>query len=234
MAQTPRWSVEFYRATDSNPVVEELLYLRKKDVKLATEVVQDLKDLEEFGLALPEKRLHKIRGTELWELRTRWQHRIARSLFFEAGGRLLVVTTIFQKKSQAIPKAVDQARRRTDGGLEEGADMKLQEFIEEHVMTDPEWRDAYDDADATREAARAIARARLAAGLSQAELAERSGTAQAVISRIERGVVSPSLDTFGKIARGLGLKPVVTLEAARTARRGAKQRTGAAAKRKGA
>lgn len=72
---------------------------------MATEVVQDLKDLEEFGLELPERKLHKVKGSDLWELRSRWQHRIARSLFFEAGGRLLVVTTIFQKKAQAIPKA---------------------------------------------------------------------------------------------------------------------------------
>jgi transcriptional regulator with XRE-family HTH domain len=111
--------------------------------------------------------------------------------------------------------------------------MKLQEFIDEHVMSDPEWRDAYDDADATREAARAIVRARMAAGLSQAELAERAGTAQAVISRIERGVVSPSLDTFGKIARGLGLRPVVTLESARASRT-AKKQSRTSAKRKGA
>lgn len=91
--------------------------------------------------------------------------------------------------------------------------MRLTEFIEKHVMTDPEWREAYEESDATREAARAIARARRAAGLSQAELAELAGTAQAVISRIERGVVSPSLDTFGKIARGLGLRPVIGLDA---------------------
>ena len=99
------WRVQFFRLRRDNPVVEELLALRAKDVKLATEVVQDLKDLEEFGLELPERRLHKIKGTDLWELRSRWQHRIARSLFFEAGGRLMVVTTIFQKKSDAIPKA---------------------------------------------------------------------------------------------------------------------------------
>lgn len=101
-----QWRVEFYRLRGENPVVEELLELRAKDVRLATEVVQDLKDLEEFGLDMPEKRLHKVRGTDLWELRSRWQHRLARSLFFEWGGRLLVVTTIFQKKTQAIPKTV--------------------------------------------------------------------------------------------------------------------------------
>ena len=55
-----RWEVEFCRFRGGNPVVEELQAVRAKDVQLATEVVQDLKDLEEFGLALPEKRLHKI------------------------------------------------------------------------------------------------------------------------------------------------------------------------------
>ena len=65
----------------------------------------DLKDLEAFGLGLPEKKLHRVMGTDLWELRSRWQHRIARSLFFESKGRLLVVTTIFQKKTGAIPKS---------------------------------------------------------------------------------------------------------------------------------
>jgi phage-related protein len=101
-----KWRVEFYRLRRENPVVEELLEIRAKDMRLATEVVQDLKDLEEFGLELPEKKLHKIKGTDLWELRSRWQKRIARSVFFEAGGRLLVVTTTFQKKTQAIPKTV--------------------------------------------------------------------------------------------------------------------------------
>jgi len=73
-------------------------------MRLATEVVHDLKDLEVFGLELPERKLHKVKGTSLWELRSRWQYRIARSPFFGAGGRLLVVTTIFQKKTQGIPK----------------------------------------------------------------------------------------------------------------------------------
>ncbi len=59
--------------------------------------------------------MHKIKGTDLWELRS-WQHPIARSLFFEAGGRLLVVTTIFQKKTQAIPKTVlKRAEERMEG-----------------------------------------------------------------------------------------------------------------------
>ncbi len=36
--------------------------------------------------------------------------------------------------------------------------MELKGFVEKYVMTDPEWRHAYKDADATREAARALVR----------------------------------------------------------------------------
>jgi phage-related protein len=41
----------------------------------------------------------------LWEIRSMWKHSIVRSLFFDAGDRLLVVTHIFQKKSGSIPKS---------------------------------------------------------------------------------------------------------------------------------
>jgi DNA-binding XRE family transcriptional regulator len=40
--------------------------------------------------------------------------------------------------------------------------------------------------------------------LSQVELAEKAGLPQAQISRIERGVVSPTGATLGKIAEALG------------------------------
>lgn len=54
-------------------------------------------------------------GTPLWELRSMWRHSIARSLFFEAGGRLLVVTHIFQKKFGLMPKpAIKRALERRD------------------------------------------------------------------------------------------------------------------------
>lgn len=78
--------------------------------------------------------------------------------------------------------------------------------------TDPEWRRAYQEADATREAARALVRARREAGLSQAALARKVGTGQAVISRIENGTMSPTLDMVSRLARGLGMRPVVAFE----------------------
>jgi transcriptional regulator with XRE-family HTH domain len=46
--------------------------------------------------------------------------------------------------------------------------------------------------------------ARLEAGLSQRELARRSGVPQAAISRIERALVSPRTETLDRLLRACG------------------------------
>ncbi len=67
----------------------------------------------------------------------------------------------------------------------------------------------------------ALRRARLGAGLSQAELAERSGVARPNISAIESGARSPSPEMTGRLldaVRGRGrLKPSLHLSAAELA-----------------
>ena len=57
--------------------------------------------------------------------------------------------------------------------------------------------------DAVRSAA-LIREARLRAGLSQAEMAERSGKDRTVIARWEQGAVAPSLDTLVELVRSCG------------------------------
>jgi transcriptional regulator with XRE-family HTH domain len=49
-----------------------------------------------------------------------------------------------------------------------------------------------------------VLEARLGAGLSQRELARRSGVPQAAISRIERGIVSPRTETLDRLLRACG------------------------------
>ena len=46
--------------------------------------------------------------------------------------------------------------------------------------------------------------ARAAAGLTQAALAERMGTTQSAIARLEGGRVSPSVETLRKYAKAVG------------------------------
>lgn len=53
---------------------------------------------------------------------------------------------------------------------------------------------------------------RLEKGLSQEELAKKAGTKQTVISRVERGVNQPSIETIKKIANALDRKVKIKLE----------------------
>ena len=51
-----------------------------------------------------------------------------------------------------------------------------------------------------------IREARQVAGLSQAQLATKAGTAQAAISRWERGLDVPRVDTLGRILQACGFE----------------------------
>lgn len=49
-------------------------------------------------------------------------------------------------------------------------------------------------------------------GLRQEDLAERSGTVQTVVSRVERGVEEPSWPRFAALLGALGWRPRVVVE----------------------
>jgi predicted transcriptional regulator len=59
-------------------------------------------------------------------------------------------------------------------------------------------------------AARALRWARLTAGLSQRELAERSGLPQSTVGRIEAGTVDPRVGTLSRLVRACGFDLEVT------------------------
>lgn len=60
-------------------------------------------------------------------------------------------------------------------------------------------------------AARAVAAARAASGLSQKQLARMTGIDQSDISKIERGTANPSVSTLERIAEALGGKLTVSI-----------------------
>lgn len=62
------------------------------------------------------------------------------------------------------------------------------------------------------DAGQVLRQARAQRGLDQAELARRAGTSQAYVSRIERGVVSPSVHTLTRLLNALGLCLGASLE----------------------
>lgn len=53
--------------------------------------------------------------------------------------------------------------------------------------------------------------ARLGRGVSQSALARRTGLPQPAISRFENGRETPSLERFGRLVAGLGLRPDLEL-----------------------
>jgi DNA-binding XRE family transcriptional regulator len=81
----------------------------------------------------------------------------------------------------------------------------LQDVIDRQ-MHDPEFRKAWEEADAEFSLLDSMIRARVAAGLTQAQVAERAGTTQSAIARLEGGRVSPSFATLKKYAAACGKK----------------------------
>ena len=82
------------------------------------------------------------------------------------------------------------------------------------LMTDPEFARAYAESEAEFTLARELIKARVAAGLSQAELARKMSTTQSVVARLESGRHLPSLNTLKKLAEATGAKLSIHLETA--------------------
>ena len=78
---------------------------------------------------------------------------------------------------------------------------------------DPVFPAVYDSlADEFALAAELIS-ARATSGLTQAEVAQRMGTSQSVVARLESGSQLPSLRTLQRYAHAIGYRAVVRLEA---------------------
>ena len=71
-------------------------------------------------------------------------------------------------------------------------------------MKNPEVKKEYDALEAEYAIIKSIIDARKIAGITQKELAERTGINQADISKLENGNGNPSLRTLQRLAAGLG------------------------------
>lgn len=71
-------------------------------------------------------------------------------------------------------------------------------------MKDPAYRKEYDALEEEFALAAAVAKARIRAGLSQAELARRMKTTQSTVARLESGRGRPSTRTLDRFAKATG------------------------------
>ena len=76
--------------------------------------------------------------------------------------------------------------------------------LKQRLMDNPEFREEYAKVDAEFALIEAMIMARREAKLTQAELAEKIGTTQSAIARLEAGRVSPSISTLRRYAEATG------------------------------
>ena len=83
--------------------------------------------------------------------------------------------------------------------------------IKKELLKDPAVLNEFERLEPEYRIIREIIKARINRGLSQKELAERIGTRQSNISRLESGDYNPSLEFLIKVARGLDKELSVSL-----------------------
>lgn len=90
--------------------------------------------------------------------------------------------------------------------------MKTLRQVKAKMLTNPAVKAEYEALAPEYETARELIAARAKAGLTQGEVAERMGTTQSVIARLESGQRAPSLRTVQRYAEAVGARAVVRLE----------------------
>ena len=81
----------------------------------------------------------------------------------------------------------------------------FKDFLAEQ-LEDPEFKAEWDALQPERAIIQAMIDARKNSGLTQKQLSERTGIAQADISKLENGNANPSLRTLQRLAAGMGMK----------------------------
>jgi transcriptional regulator with XRE-family HTH domain len=81
-------------------------------------------------------------------------------------------------------------------------------------MKEPGFKEGYDALAEEFELASLLIEARTHSHLTQAELAEKMGTSQSTIARLESGKAKPTLATLRRLAKATGMQLKISLEPA--------------------
>lgn len=83
--------------------------------------------------------------------------------------------------------------------------------LKEELFKDPEFKAEYDALEPEYELIRQLLKARRDSNMTQKELAEKIGTKQSCIARLESGNYNPSFQFLQKVAKALNKKLSVAL-----------------------
>jgi len=90
--------------------------------------------------------------------------------------------------------------------------MKTLKTLKAELLKHPDTRAEYEALADEFSLARELIAARTSAGLTQADVAERMGTGQSTVARLESGTGTPSLRSVHRYAQAVGRRAVVRLE----------------------
>ena len=82
----------------------------------------------------------------------------------------------------------------------------------DEMMKDPEFKAEWDALEPEFAIMQAMVDARKLSGMTQKQLAEKTGINQADISKLERGNGNPSLRTLRRLAEGMGMRVKLAFE----------------------
>lgn len=82
----------------------------------------------------------------------------------------------------------------------------------DEMMKDPEFKAEWDALEPEFTIIQAMIDARKQSGMTQKQLAEKTGINQADISKLERGNGNPSLRTLQRLAEGMGMRLKLAFE----------------------
>ncbi len=82
---------------------------------------------------------------------------------------------------------------------------KFNDYLKEQ-MADPAFRQEWEALEPEFAIVQAIIDARKESGLTQKQLSERTGIAQADISKLESGNANPTVRTLQRLAAGMGMR----------------------------
>ena len=81
----------------------------------------------------------------------------------------------------------------------------FKDYLKEQ-MSDPAFKQEWDALEPEFSIVQALIDARKESGLTQKQLSERTGSAQADISKLESGNGNPSIKTLQRLAAGMGMR----------------------------
>ena len=195
----------YYKADGSCPVRD---FLDTLDDKMLAKLLGTISLLETNGTQLREP-YSKSLGDGIFELRAKQSSNITRILYFFVVGHASdhIDERFCQKDAENAAGGNCTGAKISCGLFLSKGELLMSDFrnyLNEQLQR-PSFKAEWDALQPELTIAQAMIDARKESGLTQKQLSERTGIAQADISKLERGNANPSLRTLQRLAAGMGM-----------------------------